>query len=201
MASDTPAPTTWLWLRHAPTRTPTRLAGRADPATAPVAPARLAVLAARLPPVITVLSSPARRCRETLAALRAVGADLPPESVEPALWEQDFGAWEGADPASCAWPRNAGAETLAAFAPPQGESFAAVCTRVGTAIQARASALPGDTILACAHAGTIRAALVAALGSAPAAGLAFDIRPLSLTRLTAFAGGWRVDAVNLEADS
>ncbi len=46
-----------------------------------------------------------------------------------------------------------------------------------------------------AHAGTIRAALALALGTVPAA-LAFEIAPLSLTRLRRHARGWSVACVN-----
>lgn len=214
MASDPPPPITWLWLRHAPIATPGRLTGQSDPPLGPVTPATVSALKPHLRSVTTVLSSPARRCRETLATLRAAGADLPEERVEPAFWEQNFGAWEGADPAACPWPRAAERATLAGFAPPAGESFAEVCTRVGAAIDSRTAdsqtadsqtgaEAPGSTLLVCAHAGTIRAALALALGAGPAPALAFDVRPLSLTRLTALAGGWRIDAVNLshEAES
>ena len=191
-------PTTWIWLRHAPVVGGQGLTGRRDPVIATPDPGALAACVNALPPVSAVSASPARRCVETLAALRAAGVRLPAESLCPAFWEQDFGAWEGRDPAACDWPRQADLTTMAAFVPPDGESFVTLCARVRAEIGRVNAAHPGETIAVCAHAGTIRAALVAALGCDPGAGLAFDVRPLSLTRLTAFGDqGWRVDAVNV----
>jgi alpha-ribazole phosphatase len=47
-----------------------------------------------------------------------------------------------------------------------------------------------------AHAGTVRAGLALALGSVPAA-LAFEVAPLSLTRLCRHDGAFSVACVNL----
>ena len=55
-------------------------------------------------------------------------------------------------------------------------------------------ALAGVTAVV-AHAGTVRAALARACGSVPAA-LAFQIAPLSLTRIIVAPGGWSVACVN-----
>ena len=84
-------------------------------------------------------------------------------------------------------------EELAAHVPPGGESFAGLCARIAPVLQDLAA---GDTIAIVAHAGIVRAALALALGSAPAA-LAFDVTPLSVTRLRALAGGgWAILSVN-----
>ena len=54
----------------------------------------------------------------------------------------------------------------------------------------------GGRVAVVAHAGVIRAALGLALG-APARGLAFQVAPLSLTRLVALPGGaWSIAEVN-----
>jgi broad specificity phosphatase PhoE len=59
---------------------------------------------------------------------------------------------------------------------------------------------PGSDIVAVAHGGTIRAALVIALGLPPPGGFAFTIDNCSLTRLDHYQGkrgaGWRVPTVN-----
>jgi alpha-ribazole phosphatase len=83
---------------------------------------------------------------------------------------------------------------LAAHRPPQGESFTDLCARVSPALHAAAG--QGGRIAIVAHAGVIRAALALALGS-PAQGLAFQIAPASLTRITALSGtDWSIGCVN-----
>lgn len=113
----------------------------ADACAAPVAAAK-------------VISSPAKRAlalAQPLAA--AMGAPL---TIDERLWEMDFGAWEGqlwseidrrqSDP----W-----AEDVYNRAPPNGETFAALTTRVTAAIE---DAGPDACIVA--HAGPIRAAMM-----------------------------------------
>ena len=58
------------------------------------------------------------------------------------------------------------------------------------------AALPAGDVIAVAHAGTIRAALVVALEMPPDKALSFVIDPLSLTRLDRLDNDWRVVAVN-----
>jgi len=191
--------TEWWWLRHAPARTGGGLMGRRDPDLAESRPAGLATLASRLPADAVVLSSPLRRCRQTLAALRRAGVPLGEEEVVPAFQEQDFGDWEGRPAAELAWPEAAGPAEMAEFSPPGGESFNHMAARVAAAIARLTERHRGRRVLVCAHAGSVRAALALALGGPAGHGLVFDVRPLSLTRLTAFAGlGWRIDAVNVD---
>lgn len=178
---------TRIWLiRHAPARHDGRLAGRrdveAEPFGAPAARAlRAAVGEAR------IWSSPARRCVQTAQAIWP-GAE---PASDPRLWEQDFGAWEGLAFADLPDLGPLPAAELAAHTPPEGESFAAMCARVGAALDDLA---PGAHCLV-AHAGTVRAALAAATGSVAGA-LAFQIEPLSLTRLTRTGAGWSIGFVN-----
>lgn len=182
---------TLLMIRHARADEQGRLAGRRD-VPALVDPGAAAALAALVGPVDHVAVSPAMRCRLTAAAL------WPGRETEQdeRLWEQDFGAWEGAayDHLPDLGPMTQA--ELAVTAPPGGESFAQVCARITPAIEALA--LRGGRIAVVAHAGTVRAALARALGSVPPA-LAFRVAPLSLTRIEAGPGGWAVDAVNLTA--
>ena len=121
--------------------------------------AQIARLADDLPPVVRILSSPLTRCRlmaEALGALRG----LPPV-IDDRLVEMDFGAWEGQP-----WDAIARAE-LDAWAddflharPHGGESVAQLGARVRAALT---DAMAGDTpALIVAHAGVIKAALVAA---------------------------------------
>lgn len=194
--------TPWIWLRHAPVAGHGMLTGRGDPPISEPDPQTLQALVRMLPRPASVLSSPARRCRQTLAVLRDAGASLADETVVPEFAEQDFGDWEGRDPAGLPWPRSAGLHTMAAFAPPGGESFADLSGRVQAGLPALVACHADGPVLVCAHAGTIRAALVAAMGAGTGCGLAFDIAPLSVTRLTAFGpAGWRIDAVNVHAEA
>ncbi|MFD2175751.1 histidine phosphatase family protein [Rhodobacter lacus] len=178
-----------LLIRHAPARNGGCLAGRRDvpadlPGPAPLAALCAAVGAARL------VASPALRCRETAAA---VFPGRTPD-LDERLWEQDFGAWEGVPFADLP---DIGAMTraeLACHRPPAGESFEDQCARVFPALRDLAG--QGGRTAVVAHAGVVRAALALAMGHIPAA-LAFDIAPLSLTRIVALPGGhWGVGAVN-----
>ena len=172
-----------LILRHAPLAVP-GLAGRRDVDADCSDRAALDWAARQLRDAGAVWASPALRCRQTGAALA-----LFPE-YHPALWEQDFGAWEepgAAIPDLGALP----VADLAAHRPPGGESFSDMCARVQPHL-----AQAQGTVAIIAHAGTARAALAMAVG--PAA-LSFSIAPLSLTILTRTPGGWAVEAVNRTA--
>lgn len=180
---------TLLLIRHAPLADPARLTGRRDVA-AVVNAAAASRLAATVGPVSRVVSSPARRCRETAAAL------WPGVKVEQdaRLWEQDFGAWEGMALAELPDLGVMSGEELARAAPHGGESFAALCARSIPALEEMAAG--GRRVAVVAHAGTVRAGLARAIGSAGAA-LAFRVAPLSLTRIDAAPSGWSVACVNL----
>lgn len=178
--SPTETPPRLLILRHAPLARP-GLAGRRDVDADCSDGAALDWAANALRDAQSVWSSPARRCRQTCAAL-----GLGPE-YHPALWEQDFGAWEapGAEiPDLGPLPLT----ELAAHRPPGGESFSDLCARVQPQL-----AQAQGTVAIVAHAGTARAALAMVVG--PAA-LSFSIAPLSLTILTRTPAGWAVEAVN-----
>lgn len=180
-----------LWLiRHAV------VAGGRGVIHAPEAPADVsdvaafAALAAMLPQEAPAFVSPARRTRDTAAALGLTA------SLAPAFREQDFGAWTGRRHDELAAE---GGEAYRAFwaaaatsAPPGGESFVAQIARVREGLDD----LPaGDSVLVV-HSGTVRAALAVALDLDGGAALRFVVDPLSLTRIDRLAGGWRVNAVN-----
>jgi alpha-ribazole phosphatase len=178
-------------VRHAPAETGGRLCGRRD------VPARLddtgalARLAAALAPCARVVASPALRCRQTAEALfpdRTAATD-------PRLWEQDFGAHEGMEPAALPDLGPLDRDALARHTPPEGESFAAMVARAGPALIELAEAEGNGPVAVVAHAGTVRAGLALALGSVPAA-LAFEVAPLSLTRLRRAGDDWSIGLVN-----
>ena len=171
-------------IRHAPAETGGRMAGRRDvPARIDAAAAQ--ALAARLGRPAHLACSPALRCRQTAEALWP-GAAL---QIDPRLWEQDFGAHEGLPYAELPDLGPLTRAQLARIAAPGGESFAAMVARVTPALQELTTrARRGGPVVMLAHAGTARAALALALGDTPAA-LAFEIAPLSLTRLRCLDDG------------
>lgn len=168
-----------LLIRHAPIAEQGRLFGRTD------APARLDVdgiagLKRRLGDVALVFSSPARRCRQTAEALWPDGRDV---AQDGRLWEQDFGSHEGLPYADLPDLGPLEGSDLAAYVPPEGESFDAVCARVWPALQEMAQCahdIDGPVALVV-HAGIVRAAISQVLGNTPA-GLAFEVEPLSVSR-------------------
>lgn len=171
-------------IRHAPAATGGRLTGRRDVALA--GPDRDTFDRARtaIGRMGSLVSSPARRCIETA---RLLFPDLEPRP-DGRLWEQDFGEWEGLSYAELPDLGMLGADDLANHRPPGGESFADVCERVHPALRAAA----GDAaqrVCIVAHAGPIRAALALALGMGPAAALAFEIAPLSMTAVRLIGEG------------
>jgi alpha-ribazole phosphatase len=95
-------------------------------------PTSIAPILTALAPVrgATIHTSPLARCR-LLAEALAADWTQPPPILDPRLMEMDFGAWEG-----LAWddiPRadlDRWAADLPAFAPPDGETGAALIARV-----------------------------------------------------------------------
>ncbi len=181
-------PSDMILIRHAPADHGGRLWGRGDPPAILPPEGQLAALRQWLAPCALV-ASPALRCRQTAEALFPGRAP----DCDPDLREQDFGAHEGLRfqdlPDLGPLPRAA----LADYAGPGGESFADLHARVAPAL-ARIASITGPVAIV-AHAGTIRAALGEALGQA-SQGLAFDVAPLSVTRLRRVAGGYAIITVN-----
>lgn len=188
--------TRFWWVRHGPiSLSPGTIKGRTDvPCDLPAD--AVAALRARLPDGAVVVASPLHRA---LATAEALG--LTHDETDPALMEQDFGAWTGRTWADL----EAEAAALGFWArpalcrPPGGESFADQVARVGAVVSRLSAAHPDRDVIVPCHAGTIRAALALALGVAadPAPALGFSIAPLSLTRIDVFPGGGaRILAVN-----
>lgn len=178
-----------ILIRHAPADTGGRLAGRRDvPARLPGNGA-LHAIARRIGALDRVVTSPALRCRQTAAAL----FPAQPATPDARLWEQDFGQWEGADPATLPDTGPLSRGELARLRPPGGESFADLHARTVPALTALCGA---GRVAVVAHAGSVRAGLALALGVLET-GIAFEVAPLSLTRLQAYPDGqWGIAAVN-----
>lgn len=174
-----------LLIRHAPSDADGRLCGRVDvPARIDGEPG-IAALRGLLRGVETRVSSPARRCVQTAAAIWPDGAAV---VLDERLWEQDFGEWDGQPyteiPDLGALPP----EQLAAHRPPGGESFDDLVRRAAPALREIAERYANAPAAVIAHAGTIRAALALVLGASGPA-LAFEIAPLSVTHLRLLASG------------
>lgn len=173
-------------LRHAPSLAGGRMAGRRDVPADCSDLAGLARQAARIGGGGRIIASPALRCRQT-----AAGLGLITDRLEPALWEQDLGAWEDLAPEALPDLGPLSMSALARHRPEGGESFDDMAARVIPVLQR----LQRDSVL-IAHAGTVRAALSMVVG--PAA-LSFAVAPLSITVLRRAGEVWAVETVNLRA--
>ena len=187
-----PSPQELILVRHAPSDARGFVCGRLDvPALVPDG-AALAPLRAFLGEVRTRVSSPALRCCQTAAAIWGAVEVVEDER----LWEQSMGRHEGMPAADLPDLGVLSLANLARHRPPEGESFEDICRRAWPALEHWAErAREGGPVALVAHAGTARAALALATGS-PAAALAFEVAPLSLTRLRCHPGGLAVIATN-----
>lgn len=194
-------------IRHAPSLNDGRLAGRSDPPCDRDAALAAGDATRRLLPQFGarpgdhLLISPARRCVETTSALFPdSAAPAFPRSTDASLWEQDFGAWENMAYGDLPDPGASDRAGLARHCPPGGESFVTMAARAIPAIVKAAET--ARRLVVVAHAGTVRAVLGHALGDV-AAGIAFSVEPLSLTRLRFAAGApaseWGIVWVNRPA--
>lgn len=113
-------------IRHpAPQIAPGVCYGRSDLLLAEPAAVAAGRLRDELPAGLPVVSSPARRCLELAQALH------PAPQADVRLWEVDFGAWEGLPwDAIDRTALDAWAADPFGFAPPGGESPAAMAARV-----------------------------------------------------------------------
>lgn len=173
-------------IRHAPPLNDGCLAGRSEVNADCSDGTAFAAIREMIGDPAHVLCSPAERCRQTAEAL-----NLTPAKFEPALWEQDYGSWEGQRFEDLPDLGHMAATELAAYRAEGGESFNDMTARVVPVLQG----LSQDTLIV-AHAGTVRAALSMIVG---AAALSFSVSPLSLTIMRSTARGWAVEAVNLTA--
>ena len=196
------ATTRWWWIRHAPALNPeNRLYGQMDIAADLSDERSFAALARVLPDEAVWVASSLSRAHDTARKLAELAGFAPKIVRETALREQAFGKWEGktrtaieSDEQDAFWADPVHNRM------PSGESFVELVDRVCPAVDRLNAEHQGADIVAVGHAGTIRAALCHALGADPAAGLAVQIDPLSLTRIDAIHGErmvqWRVATVN-----
>jgi broad specificity phosphatase PhoE/ribonuclease HI len=117
--------------------------------------------------VTAVLTSPLRRCVQTAELIAAQVGGLPVTVVDD-LIECDFGEWEGLTFAEVKerWPDEMAAWLASAdVAPPGGESFRTVSTRVRGAVATAIEAYGGGVVVLVSHVTPIKLVLQDALAA------------------------------------
>ena len=198
--------TRWWWIRHAPVINPEgKLYGQLDMDVDLSDSEKFKALARLLPHKAEWMTTSLTRARETARVLsQTLISDVAAIECDNFL-EQSFGDWEGfswddiTPSASKAFWKDPANNRI-----PNGESFAQVVKRVSLKIEGLNNQYTGKDIIAVTHTGPIRAAIAHALGGDARAGLAFQLAPLSLTRIDAIHNDegvfWRVIGVNLFGD-
>lgn len=151
-------------IRHAHTPwngPPRRFQGQTDTSISESGRAAARALGPRLPRPDRVVSSPARRCRETI---EAAFNPVPPLTTDPRLWEMHYGWWEGLVDQDIQqrfpdqweqWRRDP-----LSVRPGDGEGLAAVRDRVVAAMEDVIDSLrPDENVYVCTHGGCLRATL------------------------------------------
>ena len=188
-------PTTTLLLRHGetPLSAERRFAGRGDYPLTETGRLQAAAAARRLAArggIDAIVSSPLRRALDTAAAVSSA-AGLPVH-VDDDLTETDFGQWEGLSfaEASARWPAEL-QEWLASAdaAPPGGESFSAVGSRVQAALTRLLDLYPHRTVVVVSHVTPIKTLACRALLAPPAALFRVQLDVASLCEVDWFADG------------
>jgi len=151
-----------------------RYSGRGDVDLSPRGEAQAAATATRLATMVgtaaVVVTSPLTRCRRTAEVIANQLGPAPTE-IEPDLVECDFGAWEGLTFAEVKqrWPAELDAWLGSPdVAPPGGESFRAVSSRVTAAVANLVATYPGQTVIAVSHVTPIKLVLRDALAAGDA---------------------------------
>jgi len=202
--------TRWWWVRHAPvTGHNGEIYGQRNVPCDTSDEAAFSALAAMLPDDAVWIASHLSRTTDTAKAIRAAGLDGPEPIAEPDFAEQNLGDWQHKS-----WDElhNSGSPEYTAFwknpgyhAPPGGESFVELRSRVSAAIGRYTEEYGGRDIIAVSHGGAIRSAVSVALETEPLKALAVTVDNLTLTRIDHISGGtfkgqggvWRVAGINL----
>lgn len=188
--------TRWWWVRHGPTHEKALTGWRDVPADLSDR-AKIQRLSAYLPQNAVLIASDLHRARATAQAI-SIGRE--PLITDPRLREFNFGLWDGLHFSEVAardpilsrqyW------EEPGDIAPPMGESWNEVATRVGTCVDALHHQHPNRDIIAVAHMGVILTQIQRATGSTAYQALAQQIESLSVTQLTWSTAGWHTGAIN-----
>jgi probable phosphoglycerate mutase len=167
-------PTVTLLLRHGqtPYSVDKRFAGRIDIGLTDLGESQAAAAAERLGKqgasgaIDAIVSSPLSRARQTAEAVAATAQV--PVTVENAFEEADFGEWDGLTFAQAHERFPAAMDAWLASteaAPPGGESFAAVRSRVLDGLSRVLAAHAGQTVLVVSHVTPMKICVAEALGA------------------------------------
>jgi len=187
-------PTVTVLLRHGqtPMSVQKRYAGRSDVPLTDAGVQQAAAAAKRLAPagLDVIVTSPLLRTVQTAREVAAVtGAAV---VADDGFRETDFGAWEGLTFTEVRerWPAE-----LAAWladpqaAPPGGESFAGVSTRVTAALNRVLADQEGQRVLIVSHVTPIKTLVAAALLAPPAALFRMHLDVAALSEINWYADG------------
>jgi broad specificity phosphatase PhoE/ribonuclease HI len=190
-------PTTIILVRHGVTESTERKAfsgsGGTDPGlteTGEEQVRRAAAWIARRGGIDAVVSSPMRRTRETAAVLaKELGVDV---DIEDGLVEAGFGEWDGYTFAEIQerWPDEM-TEWLGstAIAPPGGEAFDLVDTRVRATLERLLETYAGQTIVAVTHVTPIKLLVRFALDAPMSVIYKMELSPASITTISWWPDG------------
>lgn len=134
------------------------LLGRADPPLTDLGQRQARAIADALPTPSRVISSPLRRASDTAAAF---GQTV---EIDERWVEMDYGDLDGQEIGSVAAEMWSQWRADPRFAPPGGESLAAVGERVRNACAELAGSADGSDIVVVSHVSPIKAAIAWALG-------------------------------------
>lgn len=168
-----------------------RLLGRLDVDLDDLGARQAAAMAASVGPVDRIVSSPLRRTRQTAEAW---GQRV---EVDDRWIELDYGEFDGVpmrdvDPAVWdAWRSDLG------YAPPAGESIAALGERVRAACDDLVASAIDRDVLVVSHVSPIKAAVGWALGVGDAIAWRMFVAPASVTRIAVSERGASLHAFNL----
>ncbi len=170
-------PTRLLLVRHGATALTAqrRYSGRGDVPLSDIGLAQARATAARVkalaPSVAAVVTSPLVRCTRTAEVIAATLGGGVPVEVEPDLVECDFGEWEGRTftEVRAQWPDEMDAWLGSTEeAPPGGESFRAVATRVRRVVATLHKTYPESTLVVVSHVSPLKILLRDALAAGDA---------------------------------
>ena len=185
--------TTWWWVRHGPTHADV-LAGWTDIPADLSDVSQLSRLSSFLPERAVVISSDLSRASKTADAI-AKGRKRLPDA--PELREINFGSWDGKPFSSISQEHPSLSKKYFSdpgnHAPPGGESWAAVSSRVSEFVDLTTATRVGEHIVAVAHFGTILTQVQRATKQSTRALSARRVRNLSVTRLAVSADAWTMD--------
>jgi broad specificity phosphatase PhoE len=134
------------------------LLGRADPPLTDLGRLQARSLAAALPRPARVISSPLERARRTAEAFGV------PVEIDERWTELDYGELDGRPASALADDRRACGTVDVSYAPPGGESLAALGARVRAACTELVDAATTSVVVVVTHVSPIKAAVAWALG-------------------------------------